>query len=146
MMYGFKRLNLCVCSINEVRAKDGSGSCAVRVVPTLISPPPKKNHPKKGESSPDLLNHHLHLERRFPPFAQSTLVRLAHPLNVREAAPVTRRHESMVQHLDVRERQDRRHVVVLYVQGGCESHERAIASSKQHARRTHVRSLCCCNR
>lgn len=48
--------------------------------------------------------HHLHLERHLPPFAQGTLVRLAHPLNVREAAPVIRHHEAMVQHLDVRER------------------------------------------
>jgi hypothetical protein len=138
-MYGFKRLNLCVCSINEVRARDGSGSCAVRGTNINISPPPKKNRPKKRRNS----LHHLHLERRLPSFAKGTLVRLAHPLSVREAAPVTRSHEAVVQHLDVRERQDRWHVVVLYVQGGCESHERAIASSEQHARRTHVRSLCC---
>ena len=45
------------------------------------------------------------LKRRLPPFAQGTLVRLAHPLEVRETARVTRRHEAMVQHLDVRERQ-----------------------------------------
>lgn len=87
--------------------------------------------------------HRLHLERRFPPLAQGTLVRLAHPLNVREAAAVTHRHEAMVQHFDVRERQQRWHVVVLYVQSGCESHERAVAGGEQHARRTHVRSLCC---
>ena len=52
-MYGFKRL--CVCSINEVRAKDGSGSCAVRVAPIIISPTPKKYHPKKGRNPPDFI-------------------------------------------------------------------------------------------
>jgi hypothetical protein len=105
--------------------------------------PLKKNRPKKGEI------HYSHLERRLPPFAQGTFVCLAHPLDAREAAPVARRHEALVQHLDVRERQKRWHVVVLYVQGSREPHEGAIARSERHARRAHVRSLCscqCCNR
>jgi len=104
---------------------------------------PRRTTLKRGEIYRIFIIHHLHLERRLPPFAQGTVVRLAHPFNVREAALVTRRHEAMVQHLDVRERQQRWHLVVLYVQGGCESHERAIAGSEQHARRTHVRSLRC---
>src|SRR5229473_1326928 len=131
----FKRL--CVCSINEVRAKNGSGSGQVFMCSAChqligMSPPPPKNRPKKGEIHWIYVIRPLHLERHLPPFAQCTLVRLAHPLNVREAAPVTRCHEAMVQHLYIPERQQRWHVVIPYVQCGRKPHERAIASSERH--------------
>ena len=49
-MYGFKRLNLCVCSINEVRAQIWLGSCVVRGANVYYHHHPRRTTLKRGET------------------------------------------------------------------------------------------------
>ena len=113
----------------------GRSLCGVDI--NMIAQHPRRTALEKGKFPGFTLNLRQ-LERRLPPFAQRTLVRLAHPLDVRDAAHVACRNEAMVQHLDVRERQQWRYVVVLYIQCSRETHKWAAASDKRHARRAHV--------
>ncbi len=87
-------------------------------------------------------------QRSLPSPAQRALVSLARPLDVRDAAQVASRHEPVVQRLDVRKHQQRRHALVLDVQRRRQPHERAPAVRKRHARRAHVplSSLARCGR